>query len=346
MIDKKKIRKGVVNMLNVNMALKDGEKLLVVTDVPTLDEWKVQGISKVEEITLRGIFAKTVSEIAAEEFPRSTVEFVAYPSVGRDGINVGRKIEEEMKAANAVLAITTYSLSHTDARENANKAGTRIASMPLFLPEMFYAKGPMSANYRKIVQESRKIANLITASSEARIKSRVGTDLRLSLRERKGQMDVGILTEKGSWGNLPAGEAYCTPLEGTAAGKVVVPKGWFPNLDERMVLTFKHGEVTSIDGGGKVGKKFTELLSLGNSEEPYRSRRSVAELGIGTNPYAKRPDNILEAEKIRGTVHVAIGDNFHMGGAVKADMHEDFVIPSATLTLDHKLVMKNGKMSI
>jgi leucyl aminopeptidase (aminopeptidase T) len=54
----------------------------------------------------------------------------------------------------------------------------------------------------------------------------------------------------------------------------------------------------------------------------------------------------LEAEKIRGTVHVAIGDNFHMGGAVKADMHEDFVIPSPTLMLDNKLVMKNGKMSI
>jgi leucyl aminopeptidase (aminopeptidase T) len=346
MIDKKQIMKGVVNMLNVNMALKDGEKLLVVTDVPTLDEWKNQGICKVEEITRRAILAKTVTEIAAEEFHGSSVEFVAYASLGRDGVNLGREMEERMMAANVVLAITTYSLSHTDARENANKAGTRIASMPLFLPEMFYAKGPMSADYRKIKKESGKIADLITESNEARIKSRAGTDLSLSLQGRKGQMDVGILTEKGTWGNLPAGEAYCTPLEGTTEGKAVVPKGWFTDLDESMVLTFKHGEVASIEGGGMVGEKFSKLLSLGNSNEPYRSRRNVAELGIGTNPYAKRPDNVLEAEKIRGTVHVAIGDNFHMGGAVKADMHEDFVIPSPTLMLDNKLVMKNGKMSI
>lgn len=346
MINKKKIKKAVVNMLNVNMALKDGEKLLVVTDVPTLDEWKIQGIPKVEEITRRAILAKAVSEIAAAEFDGSSVEFVAYPSVGRDGVNVGREIEEKMKAANVVLAITTYSLSHTDARENANKAGTRIASMPLFLPEMFYVKGPMSADYQKILKESRKIADLITASNEARIKSRAGTDLSLSLQGRKGQMDVGILTENGSWGNLPAGEAYCTPLERTAEGKVVVPKGWFPYLDESMVLSFKHGEVTSIEGGGKVGEGFSKLLSLDDSNEPYRSRRNVAELGIGTNPYAKRPDNVLEAEKMRGTVHVAIGDNFHMGGGVKADMHEDFVIPSPTLMLDNKLVMKNGKLSI
>src|SRR5208337_3681037 len=259
MIDKKQIIKGVVNMLNVNMALKDGEKLLVVTDVPTLDEWKNQGICKVEEITRRAILAKTVSEIAAEEFHGSSVEFVAYASVGRDGVNVGREMEEKMKAANVVLAITTYSLSHTDARENANKAGTRIASMPLFLPEMFYAKGPMSADYRKIKKESRRIADLITESNEARIKSRAGTDLSLSLQGRKGQMDVGILTEKGTWGNLPAGEAYCTPLEGTTEGKAVVPKGWFTDLDESMVLTFKHGEVASIEGGGMVGEKFSKL---------------------------------------------------------------------------------------
>lgn len=344
-VDKSKIMSGVVSMLNVNMGLKNGERLLVVTDVPTVKEWKTQGTSKVQEITRRAILAKTVSEIAAEKFHESTVEFFAYESVGRDGVYPGREVEEKMKAANAVLAITTYSLSHTEARENANKAGARIASMPLFLPEMFYHGGPMSADYRKIKTESEKIVNLITESNEATIKSRMGTDLTLSIKGRKGQMDIGMLTEKGSWGNLPAGEAYCTPLEGTAEGKIVVPRGWFTDLDKKMMLTFRDGEVTTIEGGGKVGEKFLKLLCPGNSDEPYRSRRNVAELGIGTNPYAKRPNNVLEAEKIRGTVHVAIGDNFHMGGEVKADMHEDFIIPSPTLMLDKRLVMKNGKMN-
>ncbi|MEM2276568.1 MAG: peptidase, partial [Thermoproteota archaeon] len=64
------------------------------------------------------------------------------------------------------------------------------------------------------------------------------------------------------------------------------------------------------------------------------------------NPYARRPDNVLEAEKIRGTVHIAIGDNSHMGGKAESDIHEDFIIPRPTLTLDGKVVMKNGELLI
>ena len=48
------------------------------------------------------------------------------------------------------------------------------------------------------------------------------------------------------------------------------------------------------------------------------------------------------AEKIRGTVHLAIGDNSHMGGTVTADLHQDFVIPEPRLLLDGKLVVEGG----
>jgi leucyl aminopeptidase (aminopeptidase T) len=35
-----------------------------------------------------------------------------------------------------------------------------------------------------------------------------------------------------------------------------------------------------------------------------------------------------------------------MGGAVKADSHEDFIIPLATLSLDNRAVMRSGKLVI
>jgi len=81
-------------------------------------------------------------------------------------------------------------------------------------------------------------------------------------------------------------------------------------------------------------------------KSPYISRRNLAELGIGTNPNAKRPDNILEAEKIKGTVHLAIGDNAHMGGKVHSDLHQDFVIPKPTLIFDDKIIMKDGELVV
>lgn len=346
MIEKEKLVNGVVNMLKVNMGLKKGEKVVVVTDFPTAEEWKTKDSAKLTEAVERSLLAKAVSEIAQGKFPDCKVEFFAYPSIGKHGTYPGKEVEEKMKAANVAIAITTYSLTHTDARENACKAGARVASMPMFVADMLYPGGPMAADYSEIDKETRKIAKLITKANEAKVSSPGGTDVTFSLKGRKGMVDAGIFVEKGAWGNLPSGEAYCAPVEGTAEGKLVVEPNWYPELKENMTLIFKNGYVTDIIGGGKIGDEYRGLLDFKKKEDPYISRRNLAELGVGTNPNAKRPDNILESEKIKGTVHVAIGDNSHMGGKVSSDLHQDFIIPKPTLMLDEKVVMKDGKLLV
>ena len=346
MIEKRYIEKGVINMFRVSVGVKSGEKLLIVTDLPTQEEWEKLNSEKLTDALRRSLLAKIVSEIAREKFPNCTVEFYTYPSVGRHGAEPGKNVEEKMKMADVVIAITSYSLSHTNAREEACKAGARIASMPNFLPEMFYAAGPMAADYKKIAEETKKIAELLTAAKETVVRSKQGTDIKFSIRGREGGLDTGIYTERSAWGNLPSGEAYIAPVEGTARGKVVVEKGWYPDLKENMTLIFENGKVIDVIGGGDVGATFRNLLSPGREEEPYISRRNLAELGVGTNPYAKRPDNVLEAEKIRGTVHVAVGDNSHLGGTVAADLHEDFIIPHPDLILDGKTMMRKGELLI
>ncbi len=346
MDEKEKIVDGVVNMFKVNMGVKKGEKILIVTDIPTAEEWKSKDSSKITEALNRSLLAKMVSEIAMEKFPECKVEFFVYPSVGKHGTYPGKEVEDKMKVADVVIAITTYSLSHTNARVNACKAGARVASMPMFLAEMFYPGGPMAADYREIEKETKKIADLMTEANEVRVTSPGGTDITFSLKGRNGMVDAGILTEKGSFGNLPAGEAYCAPVEGTANGKLVVESNWYPDLKERMTFTFQSGYVTEIIGGGKVGDEFRSLLDFSKKIEPYVSRRNLAEFGVGTNPNAKRPDNVLEAEKIKGTAHLAIGDNSHIGGKVSSDLHQDFIIPKPTLIFDGKKIMEKGKLLV
>lgn len=56
-----------------------------------------------------------------------------------------------------------------------------------------------------------------------------------------------------------------------------------------------------------------------------------------------RADNVLEAEKILGTVHVAIGNNIHMGGEVESDLHEDFVQPGVDLIVDGRAAIVGGR---
>jgi leucyl aminopeptidase (aminopeptidase T) len=79
-----------------------------------------------------------------------------------------------------------------------------------------------------------------------------------------------------------------------------------------------------------------------------KENANIAELGIGTNEKARRPDNILESEKILGTIHVAFGDNSSFGGSVKTPFHQDFVFFRPTVVLIDKdgtrtTLMKEGK---
>ncbi len=346
MIERGKIETGVVNMFQLNMGIKRGERIAVVTDVPTDEDWMKKESTQLADMVERSLLAKIVSEIATTSFPDCVVDFYAYPSVGRHGTEPGREVEDKLKEADVAIAITSYSLSATNARGNATKSGTRISSMPTFLPEMFLPGGPMAVDYAIIHEECVKIAALVDQAKDVTLISPGGTALKFSLGGRKGFIDDGIRTEKGAFGNLPAGEVYTAPLEGTTNGKLVVEAGWYAGLAEDLTFIFQDGFVAEVIGGGKVGDEFRELLQCAKNEEPCLSRRNCAELGIGTNPNAKRPDNLLEAEKIRGTVHIAIGDSSHMGGKVEADLHQDFVISKPTLLFDGQIIIQEGKIVI
>lgn len=341
MFDMEKIRPGVINMLKVNMQVKKGESILVLNDVPRTEEWKLS-YSKISDFAKRSIMARKMYDIICEVFKENKVDYFVYPSLGQNGVEPTEEVAEKIKKYDIVLALNTYSLSHTNARENACKAGVRIASMPGLECEMLTEQGPLAADYISIKQETERLAELLTKAKTARVTTENGTDITLSIEGRHGGADTGIIANKGEWGNLPGGEAYIAPVEGTATGIIVVPAGWYFGLVEDMILTFKDGYVVSIEGGGRVGEELRELCCF--NDDKYKHRRNCAELGIGTNPKAKKPDNVLEAEKIKGTIHIAIGDSSHMGGVNESDLHEDFVLPSPMLYLDGKLIIEKGKI--
>lgn len=332
------IRSGVGNLLRVNMGLRPGESVLLVNDVPGANDWTL-AYCRVADIVKRSLMVKRMYEICLEEFKENRVEYLTYPCLGLHGSEPPQGVADRLRS-DVILAITSYSLSHTQARESATQKGCRIASMPGLEYEMLRDDGPMAADYEAIGEETRRLAAMLTAAQKARVTTRLGTDLSFSLRGREGGADTGIMAQRGEWGNLPGGEAYIAPVEGTAEGRLVVPAGWFAGLERDMELEFRKGYVTSLKGGNQVGEEFRTLLSFG--DESLKHRRNCAELGIGTNPKAKRPDNTLESEKIKGTIHVAVGDSSHMGGLTESDLHEDFVIPEPTLYLDGRVVMEEG----
>jgi hypothetical protein len=70
---------------------------------------------------------------------------------------------------------------------------------------------------------------------------------------------------------------------------------------------------------------------------------NLAELGVGTNDRAQLTGNILEDEKILGTIHVAFGASAGIGGTVAVPIHLDVVVTDATLTIGDTTVLEAGR---
>ena len=71
--------------------------------------------------------------------------------------------------------------------------------------------------------------------------------------------------------------------------------------------------------------------------------RNLAELGVGTNDRATLTGNVLEDEKILGTVHVAFGASAGIGGTVSVPIHLDVVVLDASLEVDGEPVLEQGR---
>ncbi len=342
MIPQGKIENAVIQVFRVNMGVKPGEKILILSDIPTKKDWKTKDSDEIEKMLATTFLGKAVADISRNVFSECTVDFYPYFSIGRSGAEPPKKMAQVMTGYDVILAINCFSITHTEAREGASKAGARVATMRGAIPEMFYPDGSISVDYSAVQRETKVCADFLTDASEARVISDAGTDLTFSLRGRRAREDNGMYVEPGRWGNLPAGEAYIAPVEGTGKGNLVVRRGWHPGLEEEMVLTFEGGEVREIRGGDEVNRVLSKLLGLGPGAPRKSSRCNLAELGIGTNPKARRIDITIEAEKIKGTIHIGIGDSSHMGGKVTADYHQDFVVDEPDLFLDHEKVMEKG----
>jgi leucyl aminopeptidase (aminopeptidase T) len=291
--------------------------------------WKAAlGESVVDRLAKAGILQDLIAKSASGEQLAMAEEIVL---AGRES------------AADVIIAMANNSTSHTRFRALANAAGARFASLPNFDPDMFFTS--MLVDWRLLAERTERLADAVNNAVAIAVECPNGTRMRFYKRGREAKGDNGLLTEPGSFGNLPAGEVYLAPLEGTSEGVMVIEYAPTRKLESPLELSVRDGRVVEIRGDEpyrlKLEQKFAE------SEK----NRNIAELGIGTNDRATRPDNILEAEKILGTIHIALGDNTGFGGTVSTPFHEDYVFYKPTLTAimedgSERILLDGGKLMI
>ena len=346
---------AIINMFRVNLAVRKDEKVIVFSDrydkgITALEK-RISAAGSEFSNTIRSLHfgpmgchgTEPPEELWREAFGEQVYRKMKEKKLFRPVLTKNatkeqlREIERVIKrhahdGADVVIALSYYSTSHTRFRDFLNRiCGTRYASMPLFDEAML--SGPMKVDWKKMEERTKKVAVRINKCEKIIVESENGTDITLSKKNRDAHMDTGMITKKGQFSNLPAGEVYLAPVEGTAEGTLVLE--WAPTrkLKHPVTLHVRQGMVERVEGK----ERYVTFLEKKFSEQ--KENRNIAELGIGTNDRARRPDNILESEKIFGTIHIALGDNSSFGGRVRTPFHQDFVFFKPSLSL----VFKSGR---
>lgn len=300
------------------LGVKTGEKVLVVVDDP---------LRSVGEALLDAARELQAEAVLMEMFPRKS-----------SGEEPPVMVSQAMLNADAIVLATSKSLSHTRARREANNAGARVASMPSITEEAMVRT--LQGVNEELVRRAEKYAGLLNTAKEVRITTPAGTDLTFSIEGRPATADGGLLSVSGSFGNLPAGEAFVAPVEGTAQGVLIIDGSMagIGLIEEPIRIQVEKGSAVDITGG----REAAQLEALVNPHGP--AARNIAELGIGLNEFAKITGLVLEDEKALGTIHIALGDNSTFGGTVEVASHLDGVVLEPTVWLDGQVIIEQGKL--
>ena len=250
-------------------------------------------------------------------------------------------VAEMMKLVNVVVCPTTKSLTHTDARREACKVGARVGTLPGITEDMMVRT--MSADYHRIAELTYKVSAILDKAEVAHLTTALGTDITIPIKGIKAISSTGLITESGKYGNLPSGESFLMPAEHKSNGIFYVDgsmAGIGMIKGNPMKIVVRDGFAVEISGSEQA-KQFDEMIN-----KVGEAARNLAELGIGTNYMAKITGEILEDEKVAGTVHLALGNNISMGGTFNVGFHVDGIIKNPTLRIDDTLLLDNGKLLI
>ena len=256
-----------------------------------------------------------------------------YPPGDQHGEEPPGAVAAAMAAADAFLAPTTKSISHTRARGDACDAGARGATLPGITEEVFVTG--LDADYDAIAAHCADVLDQVADADEIRVTTPAGTDIVVEPGTRPWHDDTGIVHDDGDFSNLPAGEVFVAPEN--ANGTYVVDGTMRPHgvLDEGKQLRFEveNGYVTEISDDEIRGQVEAAADEVG------RDAYTLAELGIGTNVgVTDLVGSVLLDEKAAGTVHIAIGDNAGIGGDTDAPLHLDGIIREPTVVADGEVV--------
>ena len=322
------LEQGAKNAIVTCMAVKPGEKVVLVTD---------RIVGEVGDALERAARAVTpnVTRYTLEEFSARPLK------------ELPKELAEAAAAADVSIWAAASVKGELPVRMAYRKhlSGARHGHMPGISRQLM--EMGMCADYNAVADLTMRLYKRVQGVRTARVTNPNGTDFQVVFHpDWKWLPDTGKFHERGDWGNLPAGEVYTAPvwLHGRIVTnllgdffsekyKELTPPLSFDVFDNRIVLDSMKGATP------EVIREFKEYLT----SDPMGTR--AGEFAMGTNlGLTKLVGNLLQDEKIPG-VHVAFGHpyNDQTGAPWTAKTHVDVVILETDVWLDNTQVQSRGR---
>ena len=208
----------------------------------------------------------------------------------------------------------------------------------------------VNSDYTAVQTTGEKVKGQLSTGKEVHITNPNGTDLRMKIEGRPFFVSDGIISaddvKKGGPAvsvYLPAGEVFCAPVAGSAAGKVVESQTFFRGKEvNNLTLTFAAGKLTAMTGSGPG---FADLKAQYDATGDGKELFAFVDFGINPNLHiwpASKLGNWIQS----GMVTVGIGNNAWAGGDNKVSYGLTNYLPGSTVTLDGKTVVENGVLKL
>jgi leucyl aminopeptidase (aminopeptidase T) len=266
------------------------------------------------------------------------------PSVqGMHGAQLPKPVVSACRDSDVFLLPTTWSQTHTDARIEALLNNARGATL-CEVTEDCLCVGGILADFEECDRIGRKIGARLSQTSEMRITTVKGTDIKGEVSNRPVQYETGLFREPGQFAAIPDSELNISPVEGTAEGTAVIDVRVMQvgvTRDEPVTLIIEEGKIRKISGG-VAADMLDQLLENTGEDSSY----NIAEFAIGLNQECREYATNLEDLGKLGHFHIGIGSSYAIGGKVKAPCHIDAIGRDAMVYFDDELVYDKGVITI
>ncbi len=254
-----------------------------------------------------------------------------------------RPLAAAMKASDVVIEFAVRPAFWSKAWDISLEAGSRNICLTGMTPDMMI-RCIGKVDQLKMGELGDTLVELTKASNKMEITSPAGTNLACELGNRPVYHNSGIITKPGE-STFLGGQVSWAPIEESINGILVFDGAISPPqelclIETPIKLTLERGQITNIEGGSEARTLEAWLKSFNNPK-----MFKLAHYAYGFNPGARLTGDILEDERIFGSVEMGFGtQRAKFEGTIgSAPGHTDGIVVNPTVILDGTVIEQEGK---